>query len=150
MNVGWIGVDLDGTLAEYHWWDDGRIGAPIPKMVQRVKQWLAEGKEVRIMTARVSECGLHSEESGQTANRVFVMNQRELIAKWCLQHIGTVLPTTCEKDFLMVELWDDRAVQVRPNTGITISEELKESEDRLRYTRRMHGIPPYGSGGGPY
>lgn len=47
MNGGWIGVDLDGTLAEYHGWDDGRIGAPIPKMVQRVKQWLAEGKEVR-------------------------------------------------------------------------------------------------------
>lgn len=147
---GWIGIDLDGTLATHHDWNGGLIGAPIPKMVRRVKQWLAEGKDVRIMTARVSECGGYSEESGGMANRIFVMNQRELISKWCLQHIGRMLPITCEKDFQMVELWDDRAVQVRKNTGITVEEELQESEGRLRYIRRLHGIPPYGSGGGPY
>lgn len=51
---GWIGVDLDGTLAMY----DGfkgpeHIGDPVPKMLERVKKWLAEGREVRIFTARV-------------------------------------------------------------------------------------------------
>ena len=56
--MGWIGVDLDGTLAEYHGWhDDGRIGKPILPMVARVKKWLAEGKEVRIVTERVWPLG---------------------------------------------------------------------------------------------
>ena len=35
---GWIGADLDGTLAEYHGWSaDGSIGNPVPDMVERVK-----------------------------------------------------------------------------------------------------------------
>lgn len=51
---GWVGVDLDGTLAEYHGWDDGRIGRPIEVMVRRIKLWLERGREVKIMTARAS------------------------------------------------------------------------------------------------
>jgi len=50
---GWIGVDLDGTLATYGGWkgpDD--IGAPVPAMMKRVKRWIGEGREVRIFTAR--------------------------------------------------------------------------------------------------
>ena len=68
---GWIGVDLDGTLAEYHGWN-GSIGKPIAPMVDRVKRWLAEGVEVRIMTARVSNRGGYSEESRRSADRAFV------------------------------------------------------------------------------
>ena len=49
---GWIGVDLDGTLAVYYDWEI--IGDPIPLMVERVQQWLKEGKHVKIFTARVS------------------------------------------------------------------------------------------------
>lgn len=63
MSSGWIGVDLDGTIAEYHGWvSPTHIGAPIPKMVERVKVWLSEGKEVRIFTARVFPGGRVSEE----------------------------------------------------------------------------------------
>ena len=52
---GWIGVDLDGTLARYDGWKGPEhIGEPLMPMVERVKAWLAEGREVRIMTARVS------------------------------------------------------------------------------------------------
>ncbi len=39
------------------------------------------------------------------------------IQAWCLEHVGEVLPVTPAKDYDMVELWDDRAVQVIPNTG---------------------------------
>lgn len=39
------------------------------------------------------------------------------IEEWCRKHIGEVLPVVCTKDFGMVELWDDRCVQVIPNTG---------------------------------
>lgn len=102
---GWIGVDLDGTLAHYVGWNGGEIGAPIPKMLARVKAWLEAGREVRIFTARV----------GGDANDA--VTQRELIAAWCVEHVGVELPITCRKDFAMVELWDDRCVQVIPNTG---------------------------------
>ena len=33
---GWIGVDFDGTLATYNGWNDGKLGEPIPLMVDRV------------------------------------------------------------------------------------------------------------------
>ena len=43
MSEGWIGVDLDGTLAEYLGWQGmGHIGEPIAPMVERVKAWLAQ------------------------------------------------------------------------------------------------------------
>ena len=104
---GWIGVDLDGTLAEYHEWHGiEHVGPPIAPMVARVKRWLAEGREVRIFTARVSEPGERQKR------RVIAVVQR-----WCEEHIGQALPVTNVKDYGMVELWDDRAVQVEVNTG---------------------------------
>jgi len=103
---GWMGVDLDGTLAEYHGWvSSEHIGKPIPKMLERVKSWIAEGREVRIMTARVAP----TKEDAEIC--------REAIVKWLEEHLGTILPITNEKDQLMRELWDDRVVQVIPNTG---------------------------------
>lgn len=102
---GWIGVDLDGTLAHYVGWNGGAIGAPIARMLERVKGWLDEGIDVRIFTARVA---------GEPNDAVA---QRELIEAWCVAHLGAALPITCRKDFAMVELWDDRCVQVIPNTG---------------------------------
>ncbi len=102
---GWIGVDLDGTLAHYDEWNGiTHIGDPIPAMLARVKRWLAKGYDVRIFTARVS----HSSQEQEA---------RSTIEAWCSAHIGQVLPITNIKDTRMVELWDDRAVQVTPNTG---------------------------------
>lgn len=52
---GWIGVDLDGTLAHYDEWRGvSHVGEPVPLMLERVRRWLGEGREVRILTARVS------------------------------------------------------------------------------------------------
>jgi hypothetical protein len=102
---GWIGVDLDGTLAHFDDWEGiEHIGAPIVPMVNRVKAWLASGVEVRIFTARVGTPDV-------------AVKARPHIEKWCLQYIGEVLPVTATKDFGMYELWDDRAVQVECNTG---------------------------------
>lgn len=115
---GWIGVDLDGTLAHYEGWKSSEsIGAPIPKMVERVKRWLSEGREVRIFTARVTERA--SNRDGSPNDVTFV---RQRIEAWCKEHIGVVLDITNVKDFDMIELWDDRCVQVQPNTGETVSE----------------------------
>lgn len=107
MGKAWIGVDLDGTLAEYHGWVDvNHIGTPIPAMVERVKKWLDEGIEVRIMTARIS-------------GPVYQDNQiaRHHIRNWTETHLGARLTVTCSKDLDMIQLWDDRAIQVETNTG---------------------------------
>lgn len=99
--MAWIGVDLDGTLAEYHGYcGPEHIGDPIPAMMLRVKQWLADGKDVRLFTARAG-CSVSERH----------------INDWLMKNLGKVIPITATKDYGMVELWDDRAVQVVPNTG---------------------------------
>jgi hypothetical protein len=72
-------------------------------MQLRVHQWLMQGKDVRIFTARVCD-----------PSRTHVV---EAIEAWCVRHLGRKLPVTCSKDYHMTELWDDRAVQIIPNTG---------------------------------
>ena len=42
---------------------------------------------------------------------------RSAIERWMDAELGYRLPITHEKDHLMLELWDDRVVQVVPNTG---------------------------------
>lgn len=113
---GWIGVDLDGTLAEYHGWSD-EIGKPVPLMVNRVRDWIAQGWTVKIFTARVAASGKPSPESGLSDSQEFADAQRKLIEAWCLKHIGMKLEVTATKDFGLVEFWDDRAVRVICNTG---------------------------------
>lgn len=106
---GWIGVDLDGTIAHYDGWKGvEHIGAPIKPMVDRVKAWLKDGVSVKIFTARAS----HDPDGSITRH----------IETWCQEHLGQILPVTNAKDFAMVELWDDRCVQVEINTGKRIGE----------------------------
>jgi len=121
-NNGWIGVDLDGTLAFYDKWVNWNvIGPPIPRMMDRVHQWVKEGREVRIFTARVSFEKDICKVSGEPFTRETVTAIiQDWLEKWGLPR----LQVTHEKDFRMVELWDDRCIQVIPNTGRTISDEL--------------------------
>src|SRR6267154_539270 len=108
MNTGWVGVDFDGTLAENarSMSDPFEIGQPVPLMLGKVLRWLYEGKEVRIVTARVN-----------SENNPHVEKQRIVVDRWIKKYIGQSLPITCKKSHAMIELWDDRAVQVIPNTG---------------------------------
>ena len=109
VSEGWTGVDLDGTLAVYDGWQGiDHVGAPIPLMVERVKAWIAAGVDVRIFTARV-----HKNQDGRNIAVV-----RYWIEKWCLEHIGKVLPVVNEKDYGMTCLFDDRCVRVEHNTGV--------------------------------
>ena len=101
VKEGWIGVDLDGTLASYSEWKGiEHIGEPIPLMVQRVNAWLKAGYTVKIVTARASE------EGGIP-----------VVEAWLKKHGLPSLEVTNQKDFQMIELWDDRAIQVVRNTG---------------------------------
>jgi hypothetical protein len=125
----WIGVDLDGTLAVYNRGDlfhngNTYIGPPVEPMLARVKKWLADGLEVRIFTARVSE-----EHPGD------LQKIREAIETWCLTHIGQVLKITNVKEYSMIELWDDRSVQVIPNTGISLRQLAQENLQHDEFSR---------------
>ena len=109
---GWIGVDLDGTLAKSvksQATED--IGVPIHRMVKQVKKWLAEGREVRIFTSRVNPCHRRTEATPA----------RRAIEAWSKRYLGQVLPVTHEKDWDMVLLFDDKARQVERNTGRIVS-----------------------------
>lgn len=97
---GWIGVDLDGTLAEYHGHYGTAIGEPVRAMLLRVQDWIAAGREVRIFTAR----------AGDPA-------QRQAVQQWLRRHGLGELAVTNVKDFDMTALWDDKAVRVKRNTG---------------------------------
>ena len=116
MDNGWIGVDLDGTLARYDKWVSSEyIGPPITSMVERVKQWIASGQEVRIFTARVSP--ISAAHNGITVDRC-----KEIIREWCMEHIGSDLIVTHEKDYRMIAIYDDVAVHVVKNTGDVLPE----------------------------
>jgi len=105
--MAWIGVDLDGTLADYPPPPGVAIGFPIFAMVQRVREMIAEGNDVRIFTARAAS-SLPSEYRRKAAADIM---------DWCERHIGKRLPVTAEKDFGMIVLYDDRCIHVEPNTG---------------------------------
>jgi hypothetical protein len=102
---GWIGVDLDGTLAVH---GDGdfhieKIGAPIYPMLNQVKRMLYEGCRVKIFTARADHAGAI-----------------KAIEAWCQEHIGTVLEVTNVKDRWCELIYDDRAVSVEFNVGTMV------------------------------
>lgn len=124
--MGWIGVDLDGTAAEYDGWRGMyHIGKPIAPMWQRINTWLDKGIEVKIFTARVAEDP----------------NIERCIHLWMEQYGLPRLPVTNVKDFGMMELWDDRAVRVRHNTG----EKLSPSMSYLDYLAWSNiPLPPRG------
>jgi len=114
---GWIGVDLDKTIAYYtHWEGADKVGAPLPEMVKRVHDWLNSGVKVRIFTARVFAPVHNAKRQREAAVSMIA------IQDWCQKHLGVVLPVTCVKDQDMIEIWDDRAKQVIPNTGLPVKE----------------------------
>lgn len=107
--MGWIGVDLDGTLA-HHVPGQGieRIGPPVQRMLDKVMEWMRQGQEVRIFTARAN-----------------YPEQIPMIRDWLLEWSIPLLEITATKDFAMIALYDDRAVQIIRNTGIEVAREVE-------------------------
>lgn len=113
---GWIGVDLDGTLAEHARGQDYfTIGKPVPQMLRRVLHWLETGREVKIFTARAADAF-----------------QRAAVRLWLKENGLPDLEITDRKDFRMVALWDDRAVGVRRNLGTPVLSADSASKRRTR------------------
>ena len=97
----WTGVDLDGTLVFHEPGDSiAEIGEPIPAMMERVRRMIDNGERVKIFTARACDPG-----------------QAALIRKWLKRQGLPDLEITNVKDYNMIRLFDDRAIQVEANTG---------------------------------
>ena len=156
---GWYGFDLDGTLAKYDKWEGiDHIGEPVKPMVDLIKRMHAEGKVVKILTARVSprantkykvreKCAppdyvTTADFSCLSANaKPWVENMylnldtwgaREFVIDWCLRNLGFLPEITHEKDHLMLELYDDHVKQVVPNEGLLVEDLYRECGEILR------------------
>lgn len=111
---GWVGVDLDSTLATYISGQFPEIGEPVPAILAIVKRLLEEGRDVRIMTARVGNLFKHDVSREEYDDAI---DQMVRVRNWCMEHLGQYLPVTAVKDYDMDFLLDDRAITVEKNTG---------------------------------
>lgn len=119
-----IAVDFDKTLATYDKWEGPeKVGDPIPEMVRKVKAELAQGVPVVIFSARVNPSDANPDDA-MSATLSYLA-----ISAWCKKVFGQVLPITHEKSRHFTEIWDDRAKQVIPETGVFL-EELINAPDR--------------------
>ena len=150
---GYIAVDFDGTMFTFPESDDDAwlawnvFGEPIWPMIDRIRAWLTAGIEVRVFTARIGlPVSVHV--PGQP---VEFIDSKELLYK--CQTTGTLysahmmanaiqdhlekhhlprLKVQCYKDAHMIEFWDDRAVQVLPNQGVTLHQMGEDVAQRGR------------------
>lgn len=100
----YVAYDLDGTLARSGpGGPKAPIGKPVPAEIERLKKDLADGKDVRIFTARVA-----NDPDGKATRA---------IQAWSQKYIGEALPITDVKEPGMTKLEDDKAVHVGKNTG---------------------------------
>lgn len=116
--------DFDGTVCTFHGWRGQLVlGEPIPRMVARIKRLLAEGDEVFIYTARLNDDPALADAGNEATIAA--------IQAWCKLHVGQELPVHQKRMF--ERLYDDMAVQVVQNTGMTLKEVVVELlEEKLR------------------
>jgi hypothetical protein len=120
--------DLDGTLAI----DDepknhNYIGPAIPSMIERVHKMLDDGENVEIFTARVYP-GKHS-------------TPEFTIRQWLyFNGLPPSLNITCLKHRKIAYIWDDRAIQVIPNTGKILQEEYTRAQTILKVFKLTHPL----------
>ena len=163
---GWYGFDLDGTLAKYDKWKGiDHIGEPVKPMVDLIKRMHAEGRVVKILTARVApranaeykdreKCAppdyvttadfscLSATAKTWVENMYLYLDTwgaREFIIDWCMKNLGFLPEITHEKDHLMLELYDDRVKQVVPNEGLLVEDLYRECGEILRKVHSDNG-----------
>lgn len=149
---GWVGFDLDGTVAEKYWgrngvkFDPAVIGPPVvppikdyPSPIDRIKRLLEEEVEVRIFTARVYCPPKPQNEHDMIAMEEYSRRRNEAdaaraaIYAWTAEHIGQALESTCTKDYGMIALFDDLAKQVAQNTGIVLEDFVNADDVVARF-----------------
>ena len=157
---GWYGFDLDGTLAVYDKWEGiNHIGEPVKHMVDLIKIMHAEGKVVKILTARVAPredieirpnpyptdqavydaIGRDNEERYRDIYQAPKWTARDFVSDWCLRNLGFLPEITHGKDHLMLELYDDRVKQVVPNKGLLVEDLYRECGKMLKEAHADNG-----------
>jgi hypothetical protein len=123
---GVLAVDLDGTLAKKeHPFNPYSVGEPVQPVLQHLLNEKAKGRSISILTARAS-----SNDPGL----------RRAVRTWLDRHGLEGVHITSQKTPDMVEIIDDRARQVIPDTGRVVGDhpinDLQDKEaarpDRLR------------------
>jgi len=117
--------DVDGTLVQHGTGDD-IPGEPFPTMKKLLLSYLDDGDTIHLFTARAC-----------------LPEQIPVLQAWSLKHFGVALHITNQKDFSTGIIYDDRAIQVRANTGtlVTGSESLALTYaelDCLEQTLRLY------------
>lgn len=96
-----IGLDLDGTIAEYNGWKGiSYIGNPIQPIIDAALEKEKEGYEIIILTARAAD-----------------PRSIPIIKNWLRNHNLPNWRITDRKDSSMKEIWDDLAKTVKFNEG---------------------------------
>lgn len=105
-----IAFDLDGTLAEYHGWKGvSHIGAPVPKMIDRLLFHIENGDECIIFTSRVGHDDVHQNTMAE-----------HHISKWLRDNDLPYMKITARKLPGIRLFYDDRALHVEKNLGVVI------------------------------
>lgn len=128
MNVGpdCVAVDLDGTLAHHEpggKFDPAHVGKPVPAMLRRVRDWLANGTKVFILTARAADS-----------------QNVPVVRRWLARHRIHACEVTNQKTPEMQEIWDDRAVAVERNTGKPLHKVAAEAPPRTGPEALLHAL----------
>ena len=116
-----IAVDFDGTLVIEV--PPPAIGKPVEEMVKKVKDELAQGTQVFIFSARVNPDG-HNYEAALAATEAVL-----IIADFCREQFNMLLPITHEKLSIYDAIYDDKAIQIIKNTGVSLDELVGALED---------------------
>lgn len=113
----WVGFDLDGTLSRddspEHFLPPYPLGHPIPEMIELVLSLLKAGIKVKIFTARACE-----------------PESIPVIQAWTLKHGLGCLDVTNAKDFGLIRFYDDRAIQMVPNEGKSVTAHIRQDREQ--------------------
>jgi hypothetical protein len=112
----WVGVDLDGTLSRTdnpgHFEPPFPLGDPVLPMLEMVKSLLAAGVTVKIFSARACE-----------------PENIPIIQDWARKHGLGKLEVTNQKDFNLIRFYDDRAIQICPNLGMSVATAMSRARN---------------------
>lgn len=123
-----IAVDLDGTLAKDSGWKGPEhIGEPVKPMLDLVRKLLDDGEEVVIFTARAHD--------GKKSTKDYIRD-------WLKDNGLPDLEITNEKRPDMEKFYDDKAIEVAKNKGV--SEAKISKRDSARYDQ-MAKTDPHGA-----
>lgn len=118
---GWIGFDFDRTISVRNSGDSLLVlGKPIVKLIEKIKEYQKNGRKVKILTAR--------DES-----------QFPLIISWLAEQGIIGVEVTNKKDKRMDIFFDDKAVGVIENLGVTHIEMLDKAKYLIdKYACQCH------------